>query len=88
LSDVEGKRRAALADVGRAVLASAGGIPVAPERLKALSQADAEVAILAKRSELHVRALDSASDAHVKSGFAWIGALLALLAGYLAYRSW
>lgn len=88
MGDVEKKRRAALAEVGRGILAAAGGVPVAANTLKALAQAAANVAALAKRAELHLRALDAFDSEKVRSGFAWIVAALALVVGYFVYEMW
>jgi hypothetical protein len=86
LDEAVAKRRNLLADVGRAVLASRGGVSVDERFLENLRRADAKVLELVKKSELHVVALDSCDDAKVKSGFAWIFGTLALLAGYALYR--
>lgn len=53
------RRRLATADVGRAVLATRGGVPVSDELLDRVVSADAEVERLAKESEKHLRALDA-----------------------------
>lgn len=87
MSDATSKQRAALADVGRGILAASGSVPMSPETLKSLAQADTEVAALSKRAETHLRALDAADAAKVSSGFAWLGALVALIVAYWAYRS-
>jgi hypothetical protein len=69
LGQAEGELRSALAEAGRAVLATRGGVAVDPTTLSAISAADAEVMRLTRESELHLRALDACDLAAVQRGY-------------------
>jgi hypothetical protein len=86
LDEAVTKRKNLLADVGRAVLASRGGVNVDERTLENLRRADSKVFELVKKSELHVVALDSCDNAKVKSGLVWIVATITLVVGYALYR--
>lgn len=68
VSEAEKRRRDALADVGRAVLAAHGRVTVPEPLLRALREHDQAVDALAVRLETHVRALDSHDRERVKQG--------------------
>jgi hypothetical protein len=87
LGEVTNKRQSALADLGRAVLAARGGVTVDERTLETLRGADSAVLELAKKSELHLHALDACDNDKVNSGLAWILGVAALLGAYIAYRS-
>lgn len=87
VGEAKAQRQKLLADVGRAVLASRGGVSVDEPTLENLRQAETSVLELVKKSELCVHALDACDNAKVKSGFAWILGACALIAAYLAYRN-
>jgi hypothetical protein len=84
----ESERRyvAALADVGRGVLATRGGVSVDPARLEALRKADARVLALAGDSERHLRALDACDTEKLSSGYAWWAGLCAALVAFITYK--
>lgn len=73
ISDADARRRAALSDVGRAVLAARGRVPVEPTTLSQIRVADARVSELWTRSELHLRALDACDADKVRQGqIGWV----------------
>jgi hypothetical protein len=69
LGQAEGELRSVLAEAGRAVLATRGGVAVDPTTLSAIEAADAEVMRLTRESELHLRALDACDHAAVQRGY-------------------
>lgn len=87
VGEAKAQRQKLLADVGRAVLASRGGVSVDENTLENLRQAEASVLELVKKSELYVHALDACDNDKVKSGVAWILGACALVAAYVAYRN-
>jgi hypothetical protein len=68
VSEAEGQRIQALAEVARAVLQARGSMPVPDATLEALRQHDARVEAQAVRLETHVRALDSHDREKVRQG--------------------
>jgi hypothetical protein len=68
VSEAQGQRIQALAEVARAVLASRCSMPVPDATLEALRQHDARVEAQAVRLEMHVRALDSHDREKVRQG--------------------
>jgi hypothetical protein len=83
----EGKRTA-LANLGRAVLATRGGVAAEPAQIRLVQEAEQAVSALAKQAELHLRALGAADGDKVRSGAAWLLILLSAATGYLTYRIW
>lgn len=77
------RRRQALADLGRALLAARGAVPVADSTLDAIARADAEVERCARDAEMHLRALDACDGDVVTRGrnlaLAAAGAMVLLL---------
>jgi hypothetical protein len=86
VGEVTAQRRAALADIGRLVLAARGGVSVDEGTLERLRESDATVLELARKSELHLHALDACDNDQVKSGLAWILAVFALIVALVVYR--
>jgi hypothetical protein len=68
VSEAEGQRIQALAEVARAVLAARGSVAVPEANLQALGQHEARVEAQAVRLETHVRALDSHDRDKVRQG--------------------
>lgn len=86
LGEAAAHRRNLLADVGRSVLATRGGVSVDEPTLEGLRQADSQVSALVKQSELHLRALDASDRDKVKSGFTWLALAAVALCAYVASR--
>jgi hypothetical protein len=59
LGQTEARRVAALAEVGRGLLAARGGLPIGAERLSAVAEADRRVLDSARRAALLLGALDA-----------------------------
>lgn len=80
------RRKALLADVGRAVLASRGGVDVDPSALEKLRSSDAQVENALRASELRLRALDACDADKLRTGNSWIFGVIALLVAFACYR--
>ncbi len=68
LNDNAEQERRALAELGRAVLALRGGVPVPPELVAQVRRASEHADALTLRAELHLRALDSYDRARAAQG--------------------
>lgn len=77
----------ALGDVGRAVLATRGGVTVDASVIARLREADAAVARALSESEMRVRALDACDRDKLSTGYAWLWASVFVLFALAAYRS-
>lgn len=86
-SATESRKRRALADLGRAVLASRGGVSVDAGLLAKLRDADAAVSRALAESEMRVRALDACDRDRLATGYSWLWAILAALVAIVCYRS-
>lgn len=84
----EAKTRAALADVGRAVLASAGRIAVESSMLAELRKHDEEVGRLSLRRQILVHALENYDRPSTKTGLLLIVAAIGLFALGVLYQFW
>ncbi|HEY6560889.1 MAG TPA: hypothetical protein VI072_26620 [Polyangiaceae bacterium] len=73
-SEVERRRQAALADVGRALLKHRDGMSIGPDMLHGLVEADARVAKAALTVETHSRAVTAYDRARVSDGDWILGA--------------
>lgn len=73
VGEAESGYKKALADVGRALLASRGTGPLSRDEVAALTAFDAEVLSLAAQAEKQLRALDSADPEAVKRGYMILG---------------
>ncbi|HET9929460.1 MAG TPA: hypothetical protein VFQ35_02180 [Polyangiaceae bacterium] len=84
---VEKRQHRALADLGRAVLAARGGIPLEPALLGPLRDADAAVSRALAESEMRVRALDACDRDKLATGYSWMWAIAAAIVAIVCYRS-
>ena len=82
----ESRRRRALADLGRAVLAARGGVSIEPNVLARLRDADGAVSRALAESEMRVRALDACDRDKLALGYSWLWAILAALVAIVCYR--
>ncbi|MGC4090679.1 MAG: hypothetical protein QM756_22955 [Polyangiaceae bacterium] len=84
--ETELRRRQILAELGRAVLAARGGVPVDPARLEALRSSDAQVAKALNASELRLRALDACDRDKLSQGYSWLLGIASALVALGCYR--
>ncbi|MFZ5895847.1 MAG: hypothetical protein ACOY0T_32620 [Myxococcota bacterium] len=82
----DGRGRKLLAEVGRAVLAARGGVPVDTETLEVLRNADLDVQKALRASELRLRALDACDHAKVSTGNTWLLGIISALIAIVCYR--
>ena len=81
------RKRSALADLGRAILAAKGRIAVEPAALKELTKHDASVNALWSRQQVYLQALDSYDRDAVRRGTTIVIAFLAVLLLGIAWRA-